>query len=543
MAPWLVPLAVPVVGLGLLVAVPALDLRWQHNPSHFLLVLAVALVSVGLGALAGDTARRRRDARLVLVSLGFMAAAGFLGLHALATPDVLLENPSAWFVLATPIGLLAASILIALSALEPSEAQARAIVRLQRPLGVGLVVVLIVWAVLTVASAPPLDDPIADETADTVVWAIAAVGLVLYAFAALRYLALYRRRRAVLLIALVAAFVLLAEAMLAIALSRSWHLSWWEWHLLMAVAFGIVAIEARAEYRRHGSPSAIFGDVYLEQTLQWVDRRTAQALERLVAALAAGEPVGPVLEALRRDGVSPDEARLLERSAREIHELDETFRPYLSPHLAKRLRTDPALRELGGDEREVSVLFADLEGFTAFSERHPPTEVIGMLNRYWSVAVPRVLDEGGTIERFAGDAIMAVFNITGDQHDHALRAARAGLALQRSILELEAEPDWPRFRVGINTGPAVVGNVGSAEQRSFTAIGDTTNVAARLQAQAQPGQIVLGATTYALLANDVQAAPTGALQLKGKTGSIDAWVLIGLAPGPIGSGGNGERGN
>ena len=84
-------------------------------------------------------------------------------------------------------------------------------------------------------------------------------------------------------------------------------------------------------------------------------------------------------------GSRRDEARLLERSAREIHELDETFRPYLSPHLAERLRTDPALRELGGDEREVSVLFADLEGFTAFSERHPPTEVIGMLNRYWSV--------------------------------------------------------------------------------------------------------------------------------------------------------------
>ncbi len=98
------------------------------------------------------------------------------------------------------------------------------------------------------------------------------------------------------------------------------------------------------------------------------------------------------------------------------------------------------------------------------------------------------------VERFAGDAVMVVFNAAEDQPDHAVRAARAGLGLQKAAAKLgERHPGWPRFRVGVNSGPALVGNVGSAEHRSFTAIGDTTNLAARLQTVAHPGQVVIGA--------------------------------------------------
>ena len=152
-----------------------------------------------------------------------------------------------------------------------------------------------------------------------------------------------------------------------------------------------------------------------------------------------------------------------------------------------------------------------------------------MLNAYWAQAVPVVLGEqGGMIERFAGDAIMVVFNAADDQPDHALRAARAGLDLQGAAGRVSRDGHWPRFRVGINTGPAIVGNVGTEEQRSFTAIGDTTNLAARLQTAAEPGQVVLGETTYVAIADHAKATLIGRLDLKGKSAPVTAYLLTAL---------------
>ena len=101
-------LALPLLGLVLLLAVPSVDVMWEHHPSHFLLVLAVALINVALALVASDAAHRRADARLFLVSLALITSSGFLALHALATPGVLLDHPNSGFVIATPIGLLLA---------------------------------------------------------------------------------------------------------------------------------------------------------------------------------------------------------------------------------------------------------------------------------------------------------------------------------------------------------------------------------------------------------------------------------------------------
>jgi len=141
----------------------------------------------------------------------------------------------------------------------------------------------------------------------------------------------------------------------------------------------------------------------------------------------------------------------------------------------------------------VSVLFADLAGFTGFSEDRPASEVVEMLNRYWAAAVPAVLEEGGLIDRFAGDAIIVVFNAVTEQPDHAVRAARAALAIRSEADRLAADhSSWPRFRIAVNTGPAMVGNVGADLQRSFTVIENTINLAARLQATAPPGEVSSG---------------------------------------------------
>ena len=187
--------------------------------------------------------------------------------------------------------------------------------------------------------------------------------------------------------------------------------------------------------------------------------------------------------------MSAEEAASLERAAHELVRVDSLFGSYVGPQLAARLHEEPEFGELGGKEADVTVLFADLAGFTTFSEGKGASDVIGMLNRYWEGVVPVVVEaEGGLIERFAGDAIMAVFNALEAQPDHALRGVRAALAMQAYTQATAAEhPDWPRFRIGVNTGTAVIGTVGATDQRSFAAIGDTTNVAARVQALARTG--------------------------------------------------------
>jgi class 3 adenylate cyclase len=171
-------------------------------------------------------------------------------------------------------------------------------------------------------------------------------------------------------------------------------------------------------------------------------------------------------------------AYLLERSQREVfaqgrlvgvlHDrVDMLLRTYLSPDVATTLIEDPDRASLGGVEVEVTVLFADLGGYTAFAERATPAEVVAMLNAAFSAAVPVVLAEGGAVVQFMGDAMMAIFNAPNPQPDHALRAARSALALQWTAGALPAAGERPRFRVGLNTGPAIVGNIGAAEIRNF----------------------------------------------------------------------------
>ena len=151
--------------------------------------------------------------------------------------------------------------------------------------------------------------------------------------------------------------------------------------------------------------------------------------------------------------------------------IDRLFRQYMSPDVAQALVDDPARAELGGELVEVTVLFADLRGYTSFSERTPPSEVVAMLNASFAGVVPAVFHEGGTVVQFAGDSLMAIFNAPLRQTDHAMRACRAALALQEITQSVDLPAGRPLFRVGINTGPALVGNIGSAEMRNFSVAG------------------------------------------------------------------------
>jgi class 3 adenylate cyclase len=250
------------------------------------------------------------------------------------------------------------------------------------------------------------------------------------------------------------------------------------------------------------------------------------------------KPAG-VLLTRRRNGFSERDRSLFAslasqlsmgmENARLYHQLDGLFRVYMSPDVATALLADPEQAALGGAVVEVTALFADLRGFTGFSERSTPEEIVVMLNQYYEHATTAILHEGGTVVQFVGDALMALFNAPARQDDHPVRAARAALAMQAAVeATAAASPGWPRFRVGINTGPALVGNIGSTAFRSFNAMGDAVNVAARLESAAQPGQVVIGESTRAQLPADAAVEPLGELAVKGRRSVVVAYRLFGL---------------
>ena len=524
--PWILLLTLPIIGLVALFVRPELDLHWEHHPSHFWLVLLTAAGSVALAYVTNVVATRQRDARLVLVSLAFLASAGFLGLHALATPGVLLGSPNAGFVLATPVGLFIASLFAAASVTALGGPRAVVVLRL-RPLLLGFVLgLMLVWAVVSLASIPPLNGPLPPTEAAGPLAVLAIAGVALFGFAALRSFRFYLERGGVLVLAVAVALALLGEAMLAIAVSRNWQLSWWLWHILMLIAFLAIALGTRTEYRRSGSLTAAFGGLYLEATLARLDRWHARAIAAVAEAGDRPEASDRVLDELRREGASSDELALIAEAADEVRRLDSLFRPYLPSQIASSLRSEPSVGSLGGVEREVSVVFADLAAFTTFSETRAPSEVIAMLNRYWAEVVPLIHASGGVVEQFAGDGVMASYNTTGEMPHHARLAADTALAVVAEGRRLaEEHPGWPRFRAGVNTGPAVVGNVGSTERRSFAVIGDTTNTAARLLGLGEPGQVIVAESTWDGLGAGRHGTPLGPTLVKGRRRPVEAWIL------------------
>jgi class 3 adenylate cyclase len=274
-------------------------------------------------------------------------------------------------------------------------------------------------------------------------------------------------------------------------------------------------------------------------TLEPAEARLDGRHRALILPLSVkGHPAG-VLEVQRESGPFEDQDRWLLESlasqlsmalenARLYRQIDTMFRSYMSPDVATALLADPSQANAGGAVVEVTVLFADLRGFSPFAERSSPEEVVTMLNRYFGIAVPLILEEGGTVAQFVGDAMMAVFNAPTRQEDHALRAARAALKMQRAIQEIALGPGWPRFRVGINTGPALVGNIGTADIRNFTALGETTNVAARLEARADAGHVVIGPATYEQIKDVAVVHPLRPAEPNAEEQPIDAYLLLRL---------------
>jgi adenylate cyclase len=182
-----------------------------------------------------------------------------------------------------------------------------------------------------------------------------------------------------------------------------------------------------------------------------------------------------------------------------------------SAEVVRALEADPRRLDLAGETRQVTVLFADIRNFTDYAEAHDPHEVVALLNAYFRAIVPLLESEKGTIDKYLGDGVMVLFGATAAGQDHALRAVRAAIAMVRQVHEqrdtwarLDRLGVWEqgmRIGVGIHTGPAVVGAVGSPQRLDYTAIGDTINCAARIEAanKTEGTEILISAATYALL--------------------------------------------
>lgn len=205
------------------------------------------------------------------------------------------------------------------------------------------------------------------------------------------------------------------------------------------------------------------------------------------------------------------------------------FERMVSPAVIEQLNPDEL--QLGGRRTQITTLFADIRGFTGFSEKHEPELLVSVLNRYLGVAIEAILAQEGTIDKFIGDAIMAFFNAPMPQAEHMLRAVRAALGIKTAIYalhkELPAEFNLA-FGIGIHSGEAVLGLVGTEKRLDYTAIGDSVNTAKRIQENATEGQILISAPVYQHLACQIEARQVSPIYAKGKTQPVPVYEVIGF---------------
>lgn len=208
-----------------------------------------------------------------------------------------------------------------------------------------------------------------------------------------------------------------------------------------------------------------------------------------------------------------DELRAQEQLIRK------TFEQFVPPTVVTRLLEQPEQVKLGGSLQEITVLFADLQGFTTLAEHADPTRLLATLNAYHKLLVTCIQDQEGTFDKFMGDGVMALYNTPLSQPDHALRAVRTGLNIQQALQTFHPTLD-PEYRlhinIGIHTGQAVVGLVGASDMMDFTAIGDTVNLASRLQDLGNNGEILMSDATATLVRDFMEIECLGAQTLRNR---------------------------
>ncbi len=220
--------------------------------------------------------------------------------------------------------------------------------------------------------------------------------------------------------------------------------------------------------------------------------------------------------------------------SREKTRIKSLFSRYTAPEIINELLSKPGEVTLGGERKRLTILFADIRGFTKISEGLEPEKVVEILNEVLTIMVKGIFNYQGTLDKFIGDCVMAVFGAPLSQPNHAERAVRAAVEIQKGIKQIEER--WTevidrKIEVGIaiNTGEVIIGNIGSPERMDYTAIGDAVNLAARLEEITSPGEIIISENTYSLVKDLVNCQEMKPITIRGKKEPVSLYRLKGIS--------------
>jgi class 3 adenylate cyclase len=305
---------------------------------------------------------------------------------------------------------------------------------------------------------------------------------------------------------------------------------------------GRSAIRAIAEH----APSLVLLDIMMPdldgiEVCQRLRRQPEHAALPILLLTALNRPEDKArgLEAGANDFLSKpfDESELSARvrsllRTRALHDqLEDVLKRYVSDSIAAEVLRDPAAVSLGGDRRHVSTVSADIRGYTAMAAQHSPEQALDLLNRYLTVASDAVESQGGTVADLLGDGIFAFFGAPVLHSDDPARAVRAGLAVQAQVASLDI-PTMPGVQlqtgIGVSTGEVLAGNVGSVRRMHYAVVGDSVNMAARLQTAAGPGQVLIDEPTHTAVRELVHSQDLGNLRLAGKGDWLRVFNVIEL---------------
>jgi adenylate cyclase len=221
-------------------------------------------------------------------------------------------------------------------------------------------------------------------------------------------------------------------------------------------------------------------------------------------------------------------------SLRRGEKIKRAFGSYVARQVVDEILKHPDEITFSGERRDVTVIFCDMRGFTPLTERLPPEEVVAALNDFYSLMIDVTIKNDGTINKFLGDAVMAIFGAPTAHPDHCLRAIKTALEMQTGVAALSARrvadsKEPISIGIGISAGEAVAGTVGTEDQMEYTVIGDKVNLAARLESNAKPGQILVSESTYKQVADRVSAHCLGVMNVKGKEEQVTVYEILSLS--------------
>ena len=298
----------------------------------------------------------------------------------------------------------------------------------------------------------------------------------------------------------------------------------------------ILSSDAMMDSRFVGSKSIIMEGIRSTMSVPLLYQDKLLGIIHLDSQMAAGAFSEKDLHLLsgfaRQAAVSIEHAHLIQRVRNEALNREKLGR-LLSPALVEQVLEGEIDIRKGGDLKTATVLFADIRGFTSMSERIPPQDIVTMLNEYFEIMVEIVFKRGGTLDKFIGDEIMALWGAPFSHEDDALQAVTAALEMQSALVEFNDTRkneglDPIHIGIGLSTGSLVAGYMGSSRSMSYTAIGDVVNTAARVCSQAREGMIVITRDSWTACGNAIQVEAMPPAKLKGKQKSVELFRVAGL---------------